>query len=179
MRSCFAVFCPDFKSASQLRKKAEASSIVENRFDRVSNGIVDALKDLEDILEMGGAVVEIVPDLACDHFLVAAKVTFQSDQAYVNNVFRAKIMPCTNDLSLITCAKDGEVRHARSLELKLDGVVKQIALRRTTTATTLFMCQPTYNREFDWPVIPLKHIAVDPRNPNLFALVGTDEYTRF
>ncbi|KAK9027320.1 hypothetical protein V6N11_067158 [Hibiscus sabdariffa] len=54
MRSCFAVFCPDFKSASQLRKKAEASSIVENRFDRVSNGIVDALKDLEDILEMGG-----------------------------------------------------------------------------------------------------------------------------
>ncbi|KAK9027327.1 hypothetical protein V6N11_067165 [Hibiscus sabdariffa] len=54
MRSCFAVFCPDFKSASQLREKAEVSSIAENRFDRVSNGIVDALKDHEDILEMGG-----------------------------------------------------------------------------------------------------------------------------
>ncbi|KAK8655079.1 hypothetical protein V6N13_107671 [Hibiscus sabdariffa] len=54
MRSCFAVFYPVFKSVSQLREKAEASSIAENRFDRVSNGIVDALKDHEDILEMGG-----------------------------------------------------------------------------------------------------------------------------
>ncbi|KAK8655078.1 hypothetical protein V6N13_107670 [Hibiscus sabdariffa] len=148
-------------------EKAEGSSIAENRFDRVSNAIVDALKDHEEIIELGGvgkilsllmlkprcfivvvfqAVVEIVLYLACDHFSVAAKVTFQSDQAYVNNVFRAKIMPYTNDRSLITCAKDGEVWHARSLELKLDGVVKQSALRRTTAATTLFMCQPTYNR---------------------------------
>ncbi|KAK8655086.1 hypothetical protein V6N13_107678 [Hibiscus sabdariffa] len=54
MRSSFAVFCPDFKSASQLREKAEGSSISENRFDRVSNGIVDALKDFEHTLEMGG-----------------------------------------------------------------------------------------------------------------------------
>ncbi|KAK9042805.1 hypothetical protein V6N11_071162 [Hibiscus sabdariffa] len=54
MRSCFAVFCPDFKFASQLREKTEASSIAENRFDRDSNGIVDALKHQEDILEMGG-----------------------------------------------------------------------------------------------------------------------------
>ncbi|KAK8697460.1 hypothetical protein V6N13_113608 [Hibiscus sabdariffa] len=54
MRSCFAVFFPDFRSASQLREKAEASSIAENRFDRVLNGIVDALKYQKDILEMGG-----------------------------------------------------------------------------------------------------------------------------
>ncbi|KAK9027321.1 hypothetical protein V6N11_067159 [Hibiscus sabdariffa] len=54
MRSCFTVFYPDFKSASQLREKVEASSIAKNRFDRVLNGIVDALKDHEDILEMGG-----------------------------------------------------------------------------------------------------------------------------
>ncbi|KAL4303292.1 hypothetical protein GQ457_10G004770 [Hibiscus cannabinus] len=54
MRSCFAVFCPDFKFASQLREKTEASSIAENRFDRDSNGIVDALKHQEDILKMGG-----------------------------------------------------------------------------------------------------------------------------
>ncbi|KAK8655070.1 hypothetical protein V6N13_107662 [Hibiscus sabdariffa] len=53
MRSCFTVFCTDFKSASQLREKVEASSIAKNIFDRVSNGIVDALKDHEDILEMG------------------------------------------------------------------------------------------------------------------------------
>ncbi|KAK8655074.1 hypothetical protein V6N13_107666 [Hibiscus sabdariffa] len=54
MRSCFTVFCPDFKSASQLREKVEASSIAKNRFDKVSNGIVDALKDHKDIHEMGG-----------------------------------------------------------------------------------------------------------------------------
>ncbi|KAK9027318.1 hypothetical protein V6N11_067156 [Hibiscus sabdariffa] len=53
MRSCFTVFCPDFKSASQLREKVEASSIAKNRFDKVSNGIVDALKDHKDIHEMG------------------------------------------------------------------------------------------------------------------------------
>ncbi|KAK8697466.1 hypothetical protein V6N13_113614 [Hibiscus sabdariffa] len=92
MRSCFAIFFPDFKSASQLREKAEASSTAENIFDRDSNGIVDALEDQEDILEMGGvaiqmadgffllpfpcsqAAVEIVSDLACYHFLVAAEV---------------------------------------------------------------------------------------------------------
>ncbi|KAK8697465.1 hypothetical protein V6N13_113613 [Hibiscus sabdariffa] len=78
MRSCFAVFCPDFKFASQLREKTEASSIAENRFDRDSNGIVDALKHQEDILEMGGvgkmATVEIVRDLFCDHSPVVAEV---------------------------------------------------------------------------------------------------------
>ncbi|KAK9042793.1 hypothetical protein V6N11_071150 [Hibiscus sabdariffa] len=54
MRSSFAIFCLDFKAASHLREKAEGSSIAENRFDRVSSGIVDALKDFEHILEMGG-----------------------------------------------------------------------------------------------------------------------------
>ncbi|KAK8655085.1 hypothetical protein V6N13_107677 [Hibiscus sabdariffa] len=137
MRSCFAVFCPDFKSASQLREKAEVSSIAENRFDRVSNGIVDALKDHEDILEMGGvgkilssASFNVVGNILvyslddkrivmCDREAEMAKLTFKSDHAYVNNVFRAKIMPYTDDRNLITCAEDGEVRHARSLELKL------------------------------------------------------------
>ncbi|KAK8697459.1 hypothetical protein V6N13_113607 [Hibiscus sabdariffa] len=54
MKSYFTVFFPDFRSASQHKEKAEASSNAENRFDRVSNGIVDALKDSEDLLEMGG-----------------------------------------------------------------------------------------------------------------------------
>ncbi|KAK9027317.1 hypothetical protein V6N11_067155 [Hibiscus sabdariffa] len=39
---------------AQLREKAEGRFIPENIFDRVSNGIVDALKDFEHILEMGG-----------------------------------------------------------------------------------------------------------------------------
>ncbi|KAK8655268.1 hypothetical protein V6N13_107856 [Hibiscus sabdariffa] len=60
MRSCFVVFCPDFKPASQIREKAEASSMAENRFDRVLNGKVDALKDLQDILEMGARAYDLV-----------------------------------------------------------------------------------------------------------------------
>ncbi|KAK8697461.1 hypothetical protein V6N13_113609 [Hibiscus sabdariffa] len=73
MSSCFALFFPNFRSASKLREKAEASSIAENRFDRVSNGIADALKDHEDILEMGAAV-EIRPDHAYHHFPIAVEV---------------------------------------------------------------------------------------------------------
>ncbi|KAL4303116.1 hypothetical protein GQ457_10G004750 [Hibiscus cannabinus] len=45
-------FCLEM-SASQHKEKAEANSNAENIFDRVSNGIVDALKDREDILKMG------------------------------------------------------------------------------------------------------------------------------
>lgn len=43
-----------------------------------------------------------------------AKLTFQS--GHLSNVFQAKIMPYTDDRSLITCAADGQVnilfRHA-------------------------------------------------------------------
>lgn len=43
-----------------------------------------------------------------------AKLSFQS--GHVNNVFQAKIMPYTDDRSLVTCAADGQVsflfRHA-------------------------------------------------------------------
>ncbi|KAK8625218.1 hypothetical protein V6N13_090093 [Hibiscus sabdariffa] len=134
-----------------------------------------------------------------------AKLTFQS--GHVSNVFQAKIMPYTDDRSLITCAADGQVRHAQLLERGVetrqlakherrahklaiepgsphifytcgeDGLVQHIDLR-TATATELFTCLPIDDSKAYMPVVPLNTIAIDPRNPNLFAVAGSDEYTR-
>ncbi|XP_068490515.1 uncharacterized protein [Phaseolus vulgaris] len=125
-----------------------------------------------------------------------------------NNVFQAKIMPHSEDRSIVTCAADGQVRHAQILENggvdtkflakhqgrahKLaiepgsphifytcgeDGLVQHFDLR-IGVATELFTCQPIKDRRNYMPVIHLNAIAIDPRNPNLFAVAGSDEYTR-
>ncbi|OMO65741.1 hypothetical protein CCACVL1_21421 [Corchorus capsularis] len=135
-----------------------------------------------------------------------AKLSFQS--GHVNNVFQAKFMPYTDDRSLVTCALDGQVRHAqiseRGVETKLlakhqgrayklaiepgsphilytcgeDRLVQHIDLR-TGTATKLFTCHPINDsRRRLLHLIGLNAIAIDPRNPNLFAIAGFDEYTR-
>ncbi|XVE67207.1 hypothetical protein DITRI_Ditri08aG0141500 [Diplodiscus trichospermus] len=134
-----------------------------------------------------------------------AKLAFHS--GHVNNVFQAKIMPCTDDRSLVTCAADGQVRHAKILERRVetrllakhqgrahklaiepgsphivytcgeDGLVQHIDLR-TATATELFTCRPIDDSRAYMPVINLNAISIDPRNPNLFAVAGSDEYTR-
>ena len=49
---------------------------------------------------------------------------------------------------------------------------------RTPAATELFSCQPTDARRSNMSVIPLNAIAIDPRNPNLFAVAGSDQYTQ-
>ncbi|XP_015941843.1 uncharacterized protein LOC107467311 isoform X3 [Arachis duranensis] len=134
------------------------------------------------------------------------KLSFHS--GHTNNVFQAKIMPHSDDRSIVTCAADGQVRHAQILERgrvenKLlakhqgrahkmaiepgsphifytcgeDGLVQHFDLR-TGTATELFTCQPIKDRWDYIPVIHLNAIAIDPRNPNLFAVAGSDEYTR-
>ncbi|XVE48805.1 hypothetical protein DITRI_Ditri01bG0032100 [Diplodiscus trichospermus] len=134
-----------------------------------------------------------------------AKLAFQP--GHVNNVFQAKIMPHTDDRSLVTCAADGQVRHAqileRGVETRLlakhqgrthklaiepgsphifytcgeDGLVQHIDLR-TGAATELFTCHPIDDGRAYMPFIHLNAIAIDPRNPNLFAVAGLDEYTR-
>ncbi|XP_050233922.1 uncharacterized protein LOC126682320 isoform X2 [Mercurialis annua] len=131
------------------------------------------------------------------------KLSFHSGHS--NNVFQAKIMPYTDDRSIVTCAADGQVRHAQILERgavettllgkhqgrahKLavepgsphifytcgeDGLVQHFDLR-TSRATELFTCE---NRRNYTPVVHLNAITIDPRNPNLFAVAGADEYTR-
>ncbi|MBA0751057.1 hypothetical protein Gogos_002425, partial [Gossypium gossypioides] len=116
-------------------------------------------------------------------------------------------MPYSDDRSLLTCAADGQVRHAqileRGVETKLlakhqgrahkvaiepgspyifytcgeDGLVQHIDLR-TAASTELFTCRPIDDSRAYMPFIRLNAIAIDPRNPNLFAVAGSDEYTR-
>ncbi|XP_062081540.1 uncharacterized protein LOC133787581 [Humulus lupulus] len=133
------------------------------------------------------------------------KLSFQSDHS--NNIFQAKFMPYTSDRSIVTCGADGEVRHAqisesgqvvssmlaqhqgRAHKLAIeygnprifyscgeDGLVQRYDLR-TGGATELFTCRPTDSRRY-LQVIHLNAIAIDPRNPNIFAVGGSDEYTR-
>ncbi|KAF3434769.1 hypothetical protein FNV43_RR21855 [Rhamnella rubrinervis] len=58
-----------------------------------------------------------------------------------------------------------------------DGLVQHFDLR-SGTGTELFTCVPIDDRRNYMPVIRLNAIAIDPRNPNLFAVAGSDEYTR-
>ncbi|GLT75290.1 hypothetical protein SLA2020_470260 [Shorea laevis] len=133
------------------------------------------------------------------------KLSFHS--GHNNNVFQAKFMPFSDDRSIVTCAADGQVRHAqileRDVETKLlaehngrahklaiepgsphifytcgeDGLVQHIDLR-TSAATELFTCRPIDDSSSYSEVFQLNAIAIDPRNPNLFAVAGSDEYTR-
>ncbi|XP_010555203.1 PREDICTED: DDB1- and CUL4-associated factor 8 isoform X2 [Tarenaya hassleriana] len=131
----------------------------------------------------------------------SVKLSFSS--GHTNNVFQAKFMPFSDDHSIVTCAADGQVRHAKILESGVetsllgghqgqahklaiepgspfsfyscgsDGVVKHFDLR-TRVATNLFTCKEARLKL----VVYLHAIAVDPRNPNLFAVGGMDEYAR-
>lgn len=135
-----------------------------------------------------------------------AQLSFHS--GHNNNIFQAKIMPYTDDRTIVTCAADGQVRRSQILERgqvntsllgrhmgrahKLavepgsphifytcgeDGLVQHFDLR-TDAATELFTCKPLDNRRSYMPAIHLNAIAIDPRNPNFFAVAGADECAR-
>ncbi|KAK8522243.1 hypothetical protein V6N12_055961 [Hibiscus sabdariffa] len=106
-----------------------------------------------------------------------------------------------DDRSLITCASDGQVRHAqlleRGVETRLlakhegqahkfaivpgsphifytcgeDGLVQHVDLR-TAAATKLFTCHPIDDSKAYMRIVPLNTLGIDPRNPNLFAVAG-------
>ncbi|XP_020677732.1 DDB1- and CUL4-associated factor 8 isoform X1 [Dendrobium catenatum] len=135
-----------------------------------------------------------------------AKLSFHSGHS--NNVFQAKFMPYTDERTMVTCAADGEVRmvrlqdggrvftkmlarhegraHKMALEpgnphilysCGEDGLVYHFDLR-TQNATKLFKCK-SFKDKWDYmPVVHLNAIAIDPRNPNYFAIAGSDEYAR-
>lgn len=134
------------------------------------------------------------------------KVKLSFDSGHQSNVFQAKIMPYTDDRSIVTCAADGQARHAQILEggqvqtmllakhrgraHKLaidpgsphivytcgeDGLVQRLDLR-SNTARELFTCREVYGTHVE--VVHLNAIAIDPRNPNLFVIGGSDEYAR-
>ncbi|CAL1372883.1 unnamed protein product [Linum trigynum] len=134
------------------------------------------------------------------------KLAFHS--GHQGNVFQAKIMSFSGDRSIVTCAADGEVRHAQihedgEVEIEMlakhqgrahklavepgsphgfyscgeDGLVQHIDLR-TRSATELFTCPPHGDRAAYMSEVHLNAIIIDPRNPNLFAVAGSDEYAR-
>ncbi|KAL4291780.1 hypothetical protein GQ457_14G024790 [Hibiscus cannabinus] len=150
-----------------------------------------------------------------------SKHAFWSGHEYICKIFVIKIMPYTNDSSLISCSVDGHVRHALimshcvrnqtmakhtegvcdldvepgnpnvSYSCGADGVVNHLTytkpfytfafhidLRIYAPATKLFTCQPIDDAMPIRQFIPLDHIVVDPLNPNLFAVSGSDKYTR-
>lgn len=135
------------------------------------------------------------------------RINLSFHSGHHDNVFQAKIMPYTEDRSIVTCAADGQVRHAQILErgeveTKLlgrhqgrahklsiepgsphifytcgeDGMVQHIDLR-TGTAAELFTCQPIQSQRF-MSIIHLNAIAIDPRNPNLLTVGGSDQFAR-
>uniref|UniRef100_A0A7N0UWD7 Uncharacterized protein n=1 Tax=Kalanchoe fedtschenkoi TaxID=63787 RepID=A0A7N0UWD7_KALFE len=132
-------------------------------------------------------------------------LSFHSGHA--SNVFQAKFMPFSDDRSIVTCAADGQVRHARVLErgevetillsrhegrthaLAIepgspnifytcgdDGLVQHFDLR-AAAARQLFTCHGRDATSYV-SVIHLNAIAIDPRNHNLVAVAGSDEYAR-
>lgn len=131
------------------------------------------------------------------------KLSFHS--GHHNNVFQAKIMPYTDDRSLVTCGADGQVRYAQILEngsvsTKLLGKhrrrVHKLSVEpgspyilytcgedglvqhfdlRTEVATRLFVYQPVRRVSY-MSSNHLNAIAIDPRNPNLFSVAGADEF---
>ncbi|GMI87217.1 hypothetical protein like AT4G35140 [Hibiscus trionum] len=196
------IFANRIAASQDLVLRLDISKRLENDQDRVDSARFNADGNL---LVYGGLADKRIQ--IWDWEAGIAKLTFESGHVYINNFFVAKIMPNTDDRSLITCAADGQVRHAQISEPSVktrmvakymagaydlavepgsphilysggeDGVVKQIDLR-TVAATDIFHCQPIDDRRLHCRVIPLYHIAVDPRNSNLFAVAGLDKYTR-
>ncbi|GMH02936.1 hypothetical protein Nepgr_004775 [Nepenthes gracilis] len=134
------------------------------------------------------------------------KLSFHSGHS--NNVFQAKIMPYSDDRSIVTCAADGQVRHAQILESGRAETLylgshraraHKLAIEpgsphnfytcgedglvqhfdlRTKSVTELFTCHSILDRRSDLPIVRLSAIAIDARNSNFFAVAGSDEYTR-
>lgn len=130
-----------------------------------------------------------------------AKLSFHSGHG--NNVFQAKFMPYSDDRIIVTCAADGQVRHAQILEGgqvetsllgRHQGRAHKLAIEpgsphifytcgedglvqhfdlRTKASTELFTCHSTPERRRYMPIVHLNTIAIDPRSPNLFAVGGS------
>lgn len=124
---------------------------------------------------------------------------------HLDNVFQARIMPFTDDRTIVTSAADGQVRRALISEngevstKKLGthrGRVHKLAIEpgsphifyscgedgvvqnfdlRSTSPTKLFTCSSFSENK---QPVRLNSIVIDPRNPNYFAIGGFDEYAR-
>ncbi|KAD5508472.1 hypothetical protein R6Q59_030922 [Mikania micrantha] len=129
---------------------------------------------------------------------------------HVDNIFQARIMPFSDDCTIVTSAADGQVRlgkvgesgnvqtkklgqhHGRVHKLAVepgsphifyscgeDGFVKHFDLR-SNSSTKLFCCSffSENNHHSSSNSLRLNSIIIDPRNPNYFAIGGSDTYAR-
>lgn len=121
------------------------------------------------------------------------------------NVFHARVMPFTDDSTIVTVAADGQVRAGQLMEgggvtnkllAEHDAPAHKMAIEpgspyifyscgedglvhhfdlRSDSATKLFTCYSLLN---DRRRVRLYSIAIDPQNPYYFSLGGSDEYVR-
>ncbi|KAJ3691286.1 hypothetical protein LUZ61_020450 [Rhynchospora tenuis] len=120
---------------------------------------------------------------------------------HTKNIFHVQFMPWSNDTSIITCSADGQVRHIHMLERATIrvlgeqlGPVNRMAIE-PGSANTFYTCseaglvthfdlrtnEPTVLLSVTDPslfVVELYDIAIDPTNPNLVAVAGSDESAR-
>ncbi|XP_058098302.1 uncharacterized protein LOC131243172 isoform X2 [Magnolia sinica] len=139
---------------------------------------------------------------------IAKSKIFSYHSGHQNNVFQARVMPFTDDRTVITSAADGQVRLGQILEngrvdtkrlAKHQGRIHKLAIEpgsphifyscgedgvvqhfdlRSHSATKLFSCSSFTESKHPHGSIQLNAIVIDPRNPNYFAVGGFDEYAR-
>lgn len=127
---------------------------------------------------------------------------------HYDNIFQVKIMPFTEDRRIVTSAADGQVRlgqvkengevetkrlgkhqgRVHNLDVEPgspyifyscgeDGFVQHFDLR-SNSARKLFCCSSFSENKQSSSSLRLDALVIDPRNPNYFALGGSDKYTR-
>ncbi|OMO71173.1 hypothetical protein CCACVL1_18388 [Corchorus capsularis] len=134
--------------------------------------------------------------------------TLSYPSGHCDNIFQVRIMPFTDDKRIVTSSADGQVRLGDIFENGLvrtrrlgkhegrvhdlavepgsphifyscgeDGLVQHFDLR-SSSATKLFHCLSIKETKRQPSEISLNAIVIDPRNPNYFAIGGSDEYAR-
>ncbi|KAL7201878.1 hypothetical protein ACSBR1_033553 [Camellia fascicularis] len=133
---------------------------------------------------------------------------FSYPSGHLENIFQVRIMPFTDDRKIVTSSADGQVRLGQVLdngevETKMlaehqgrvhnivvepgnphilyscgeDGFVQHFDLR-SNSARKLFCCSSFTDKKQSSSSIRLNAIVIDTRNPDYFAVGGSDEYAR-
>ncbi|WCJ41117.1 DDB1- and CUL4-associated factor 8 [Euphorbia peplus] len=115
--------------------------------------------------------------------------TLSYPSGHSDNVFQARLVPLSDHRKIVTSAADGQVRLGQKLALEPgsphsfyscgeDGFVQHFDLRGWSPRK-LFCCSSVReNTRGTSNSIRLNAITIDPRNPNYFAVGGSDEYAR-
>ncbi|XP_016465615.1 uncharacterized protein LOC107788450 [Nicotiana tabacum] len=135
-----------------------------------------------------------------------SKLSYPS--GHMDNIFQAKFMPFADDRKIVTASADGQVRLGLLLENgrvetkrvgKHQGRVHKLAVEpgspyilyscgedgfvqhydlRSNSSSKLLRCSSFAENNKHSSSIRLNGIVIDPRNPNYFAVGGSDEYAR-